>query len=66
MFLYRHDGHIVHLKMQCTNDCYSMCGEGEFESPCDVIKNCMENPDILKLKGGNIIELKQPIKNTKR
>ena len=52
--------------MQCTNGCYSMCGEGEFESPYDVIKYCLDNPDILKEKDGDIIELKQPIVSAKK
>lgn len=42
-----------------------MCDE-EFESPYDIIQYCMENPDILKEKGGNNIELKQPVINTKK
>ena len=55
----------MHLKMQYINGHYSMCGE-EFESPYDIIQYCMENPDILKEKDGNIIELKQPVVNAKK
>ena len=60
--LYRNNQRIVHLKIQCENDHYIMCGE-EFESPYDVIKCFMENPDILK---DNIIELKQPVINARK
>ena len=62
---YRNNQQIIHLKLQCDNDHYSMCGE-EFESPYDVINCCMDNPDILKGKDGNIIELKQPIINARK
>ena len=57
---------MAHLRMQSANGCYSMCGEEDFESPFDVIKSCMENPDILKEKDGSIIELKQPLVNAKK
>lgn len=52
--------------MKYDNGFYSMCGEKGFDSPYDVIKCCIENPDILKEKGGEIIELKQPVVNTAR
>ena len=54
------------MKMQYVDGHYSMCGEEEFESPYDVIQNCMENADVLKEKGGNIIELKQPVVNSEK
>ena len=54
------------MKMQYVDGRYSMCGEQEFESPYDVIQNCMENADVLKEKGGNIIELKQPVVNSEK
>ena len=53
------------MKMRCTNGYHNMCGEEEYESPYDVILNCMENSDILKEKNGGIIELKQPVTNAK-
>ena len=52
--------------MQCVDGCYNMCGEEEFDSPYDVLQNCMENTDVLKEKGGNIIELKQPVANSEQ
>ena len=66
MLLYRRNKSVAHLKMQSTDGCYSMCGEEEFESPFDVIKSCMENPDILREKDGGTIELKQPLVNVKK
>ena len=65
-FRYRSNKSIIHLKMQRSNGYYSIRGEGEFESPYDVIQNCMDNPDILKETDGNIIELKEPVVNSKK
>ena len=52
--------------MQCVDGYYSMCGEDEFESPYDVIQNCIENTDVLKEKGGKVVELKQPVINCEK
>ena len=57
---------MIHLKIQCSNGYYSIHGEGEFESPYDVIQNFMEDPDILKEKDSNIIKHKEPIVNSKK
>ena len=62
---YRSNQHTIHLKIQTINGHYSISDE-EFDSPYDIIQHCMDNPDILKEKDGNIIELKQPITNTKK
>ena len=52
--------------MQCVDGYYNMYGEDKFESPYDVIQNCMENTDVLKEKGGNVIQLKQPVVNSEK
>ena len=60
-FFYRHNGAVIHIKIQNTGEFYDVDGGDQFATLPDLVEYYMEHPEKLKRKNGDFIKLKYPL-----